>query len=175
MTKGDRAYGKFQVMGANIPAWTKEALGTPMTPDQFLADPKAQDAVFQYKFGQYVDKYGPEGAAKAWFAGEKGMNNPNAKDVLGTSVAEYGSKFMKGLGGAPSAPLSMPPMAPQAAPAPPQQFFGMQGQPQAQQPQEAIPQAGAPPGLAAMPMMGLQRRPYDPNHFKTQMARFARA
>ena len=55
-----------------------------MTPEQFLASPQLQDAVFQGKFNQYVQKYGPEGAAKAWFAGEQGMNNPNAKDVLGT-------------------------------------------------------------------------------------------
>lgn len=24
---GDRAYGKYQVMGANVPAWTREAIG----------------------------------------------------------------------------------------------------------------------------------------------------
>ena len=29
---GDRAYGKYQVMGANIPSWTKETLGREMTP-----------------------------------------------------------------------------------------------------------------------------------------------
>src|ERR1700743_1748746 len=110
LTKGDRAYGKYQVMGANIPQWTQEALGQPLTAEQFLASPQAQDATFQYKFGQYVNKYGPEGAAKAWFAGEKGMNNPNAKDSLGTSVADYGAKFMKGL-----APQNVPPVT-QASP-----------------------------------------------------------
>jgi hypothetical protein len=98
-TRGDRAYGKYQVMGANIPSWSKEALGVEMTPQQFLADPRAQDAVFKHKFGQYLQKYGPEGAAKAWFAGEGGMNNPDAKDVLGTSVAGYAEKFNKGFGG----------------------------------------------------------------------------
>ena len=44
---GDQAYGKYQVMGANIPQWSQEALGKPLTPDQFLADPAAQDAIFQ--------------------------------------------------------------------------------------------------------------------------------
>src|SRR5690242_10451443 len=82
-TRGDRAYGKYQIMGNNIGPWSKEILGQEVTPDQFLANPQIQDAIFQGKFGQYVQKYGPEGAAKAWFAGEKGMNNPNAKDVLG--------------------------------------------------------------------------------------------
>ncbi|WP_339032664.1 hypothetical protein WI604_15905 [Bradyrhizobium symbiodeficiens] len=90
---GDRAYGKYQVMGANIPEWTKVHLGQPMTPDQFLASPEAQDAVFKGQFGQYSQKYGPEGAAKAWFAGEGGMNNPNARDQLGTTVQAYGDRF----------------------------------------------------------------------------------
>jgi hypothetical protein len=96
---GDRAYGKYQIMGANIPTWTKEVFGQSMTPDQFLASPAAQDAVFNSKFGTYVDKYGPTGAAKAWFAGEGGMNNPNAKDVLGTSVDDYAQRFQANLGG----------------------------------------------------------------------------
>lgn len=96
---GDKAYGKYQVMGANIPEWTESALGKRMTPEQFLADPKAQETVFANKFGEYAAKYGPEGAAKAWFAGEKGMNNPNAKDVLGTTVEGYGKKFSNSFAG----------------------------------------------------------------------------
>src|SRR5688572_5101731 len=73
---GDRAYGKYQVMGNNVGPWTKEVLGQSLTPQQFLANPQAQEAVFRAKFGQYAQKHGPEGAAKAWFAGEKGMLNP---------------------------------------------------------------------------------------------------
>jgi hypothetical protein len=122
---GDRAYGKYQVMGANVPQWTKAHLGREMTPEQFLADTQAQDAVFKGQFGQYANKYGPEGAARAWFAGEGGMNDPNRKDQLGTSVADYGSKFSRALGLQPetSAPASVatalnaPPSAPTAAPA----------------------------------------------------------
>jgi hypothetical protein len=99
-------------MGANIGPWSKEILGFEVTPQQFLANPQIQDAIFQGKFGQYEAKYGPEGAAKAWFAGEKGMNNPNAKDVLGTSVSGYGAKFMKALGQPQMAnPASAPQMA----------------------------------------------------------------
>lgn len=96
---GDRAYGRYQVMGANIPEWTQAALGRPMTPQEFLQNPEAQDAVFDHRFGSYVQKYGPEGAAKAWFAGEGGMKNPNARDVLGTSVEDYGRKFTQNMGG----------------------------------------------------------------------------
>lgn len=109
---GDRAYGKYQVMGANIPEWTAAVIGKPMTPQQFLASPAAQDAVFKAKFGTYVDKYGPEGASKAWFAGENGMNDPNRRDILGTSVADYAGKFNHALGFAdnqqPDNPLANP-------------------------------------------------------------------
>jgi hypothetical protein len=94
---GDRAYGKYQVMGANVPEWTKAHLGRSMTPDEFLADPKAQDAVFQGQFGQYAQRHGPEGAARAWFAGEGGMNDLGRKDQLGTSVGQYGQKFAQAL------------------------------------------------------------------------------
>lgn len=94
---GDRAFGKYQVMGANVPEWTKAHLGRPMTPEEFLADPKAQDAVFQGQFGQYAQKYGPEGAARAWFAGEGGMNDLGRKDQLGTSVGQYGQRFAQAL------------------------------------------------------------------------------
>ena len=92
-----RAYGKYQVMDFNIGPWTKEVLGQEMTPQQFAASPQAQDAVFNAKFGQYASKYGPEGAARAWFAGEEGMNDPNRKDILGTTVAQYGQKFAQAM------------------------------------------------------------------------------
>ncbi len=95
---GDRAYGKYQVMGANIGPWTKEALGREMTPQEFAASPEAQDAVFKAKFGQYSQKYGPEGAARAWFAGEGGMNDLGRKDQLGTSVGDYGARFAQAAG-----------------------------------------------------------------------------
>jgi hypothetical protein len=97
-SKGDRAYGRYQVMGKNIPEWSKSAMGQAMSPQDFLANPQAQDAVFQHRFGQYVDKYGPEGAARAWFAGEGGMNKMDRHDQLGTTVASYAQRFNKALG-----------------------------------------------------------------------------
>ena len=97
-SSGDRAYGKYQVMGANVPEWTRAALGKAMTPQEYLADTAAQEAVFKHRFGQYVEKYGPVGAAKAWFAGEGGMKNPNAKDLYGTTVSSYADKFVRNLG-----------------------------------------------------------------------------
>jgi hypothetical protein len=96
---GDRAYGAYQVMGANIPEWTKKHLGQSMTPEQFLADKDAQDAVFNGQFGSYVNKYGnPQDAASAWFTGGPMSTGANKRDILGTSGSGYVGKFNKFLG-----------------------------------------------------------------------------
>lgn len=98
-SSGDRAHGKYQVMGANIPSWTQQALGYSMTPAEFLANPNAQEKVFEKIFGDYVKKFGnPQDAAAAWFAGPGGVGT-NRKDVLGTSVPAYVDKFNRGMGG----------------------------------------------------------------------------
>ena len=91
--RGDYPYGKYQVMGENIPKWTAAYLGREMTPKEFLADPDAQDQVARARGGEYMTKYGADGAARAWFAGENGMNDPKRKDTLGTHVAEYSRRF----------------------------------------------------------------------------------
>jgi len=118
----DRAYGRYQVMGSNIPAWTQAALGKSMTPEQFLADKDAQDKVFDSIFGNYVQKYGEEGAAQAWFGGEGSVGKAGRKDVLGTSVGSYGQRYLKALGApASSTPATTPttPATATAQPAPP--------------------------------------------------------
>lgn len=93
---GDRAYGRYQVMGNNIPSWTKEALGMSLTPQQFLANPAAQDAVFRHRFGGYVQKYGTyEDAASVWFSGRPLSQAGNARDILGTTVPAYVSNFAR--------------------------------------------------------------------------------
>jgi hypothetical protein len=130
MTRGDRAYGKYQVMGNNIGPWTTQYLGRQLTPEQFVADPQAQDAVFNARFGELASKYGPGGAARAWFAGEKGMHNPAAKDILGTSVASYENKFMNALGlsGSGHSPAQVP--TPAVAPSDPTVASAFSGMPE---------------------------------------------
>jgi hypothetical protein len=105
---GDRAYGKYQVMGSNIPVWTQEFLGHRMTPGEFLNSPEAQEIVRKGKFAQYEQKYGPEGAARAWLGGPGGVNHPERKDQLGTSVGQYGQNFMKLASNAPGLPATGP-------------------------------------------------------------------
>lgn len=175
-TKGDRAYGKYQIMSKNIGPWSKEILGQEVTPQQFLENPQLQDAIFQGKFGQYVDKYGPEGAARAWFAGEKGMNNPNAKDVLGTTVAGYGSKFMKALGqpGAETAPAGSAAPA-QGIPAMPLAVADSGPPLQVQQPQGLAPDASMQvpdtPAIQVPPIFAPPRRPPDLRALRAALAR----
>lgn len=100
---GDRAYGKYQIMGRNIPEWSKEALGRSMTPAEFLASPEAQDVIAKKRLGRYIDKYGVSGAAAAWHGGEGGMSDLSRRDSLGTSTGEYVSRFNRHLGGAAAA------------------------------------------------------------------------
>lgn len=89
MTKGDRAYGKYQVMGNNVPSWSQEILGQRLTPQEFLANPQYQDQIAQAKLGQYYDKYGNiNDAASMWFSGRPASGN-SGRDVLGTSVPQY--------------------------------------------------------------------------------------
>lgn len=135
---GDRALGRYQIMGANVGPWSKEILGREVTPQEFFNSPEIQDAIFSGKFGSYVNKYGPEGAARAWFAGEGGMNDPNRRDVLGTSVADYSRKFTGALGYAQEQPR---------APAKPQEDNSWwQSAPIAQEPkQQAAPQPQSQP------------------------------
>lgn len=93
-----RALGRYQIMEANIGPWSQEALGRAVTPDEFMADPALQDAIFDHKFKGYVDQYGPEGAAQAWLGGPGGVGKVDRKDALGTSIGEYGQRFANAIG-----------------------------------------------------------------------------
>jgi hypothetical protein len=93
-SSGDRPLGKYQVMASNVGPWSRAALGREMSASEFLASPEAQDAIFKYQFGKYVEKYGnPQDAASAWFTGRPQSAGSRARDSLGTSGADYVRKF----------------------------------------------------------------------------------
>lgn len=100
---GDRAYGRYQVMGANIGPWTRQHLGRAMTPQEFLADQAAQDAVFRGQFGSYLARYGnPADAASMWFTGRPYSIGHTRSDTIpgvhsGLTGAQYVSRFLAGL------------------------------------------------------------------------------
>lgn len=102
-----RAYGKYQVMDFNVGPWTEKYYGKALTPDEFLNNPEAQDAVFRGEFGSYVSKYGnPQDAASVWFSGRPMEDAGNSSDGYNT-VPQYVRKFNDALGlpqGGTSAP-----------------------------------------------------------------------
>lgn len=101
-SSGDRAYGRYQVMGANVGPWTLRYLGRSMTPQEFLADPAAQDAVFRGQFGNYLTRYGnPSDAASMWFTGRPYSTGYGRSDTIpgvhaGLTGAQYVSRFLAG-------------------------------------------------------------------------------
>lgn len=149
---GDRAYGKYQVMGSNIPVWTREILGQSMTPQQFLANPQAQDAVFQGKFSQYLNKYGnPEDAASVWFSGQPLSKAANRSDVFGTTGASYVQKFDAALNRQPQPQTAAPMASPQVMSSP--QLAQSQPVPQVPQTNPIQPSpANSLPSLASAPV-----------------------
>lgn len=92
-TKYGRAYGKYQVLASNVPAWTREALGTSMSPREFLADKGAQDAVARYKMAQYMKQFGGDlnKVTIAWFAGP---GNASKRGVVDQATGVNGHTYL---------------------------------------------------------------------------------
>ncbi|MFF5471044.1 hypothetical protein [Streptomyces achromogenes] len=91
------AVGAYQVMQANIPSWTKKALGYSMTWQQFRDSRSAQDTVARVILGGYYKKYGAAGAASMWFSGQP---NPNSRaSDGGNTVRQYVNKVLSAAGG----------------------------------------------------------------------------
>jgi len=102
---GDRPYGAYQVMGANIPSWTEAALGRRMTPEEFRLDQKAQDETAKHRAGLYLNQYDdPRQAASMWFTGKPIEKAGNVADVLGITNPKYLSMFDRYYGGQDLAP-----------------------------------------------------------------------
>ena len=91
---GNRAYGKYQIMDFNIPAWTEEILNRKMTPEEFRNDPAAQEVVAKAKIKQYWDKYhNIDDVAAAWHSGVplKQAISENRRDVHETTQRYAGN------------------------------------------------------------------------------------
>lgn len=91
---GDRAYGAYQMMGANVPSWSEKWLGERMTGSQILGNKDAQDKIFAGQFGSMEDKWGASGAANAWFTGSP---TGSGSDILGTDSHGYVKMFEQGV------------------------------------------------------------------------------
>ena len=93
------AFGKYQIMPENWPAWAQEAglsADAPQTPEN-------QEIVAKYKLGQYYDELGPEGALVAWYAGYQNGERwrDGAQDAIGAG-GHYSWDAKQGNGDEPS-------------------------------------------------------------------------
>lgn len=87
-----RALGRYQVMEAELPSQLKEAGLPPMTSQQFLHNPDAQDQLFSTVFGNLMEKYGSfNEAASRWFSGRSVASGiaSGVKDAFHTTVPKY--------------------------------------------------------------------------------------
>lgn len=72
------ASGAYQILKSNFAGpggWDKEALGHDVSYSEFMHSPAIQDAIATYKLRQYLNHYGPAGAAVAWYGGPGAVKN----------------------------------------------------------------------------------------------------
>lgn len=90
MYQGDRAVGKYQVMGKNVPSWTKQYLGKSMSAEQFRADKNAQDNLMRARANELYKKYSNwADVASVHFTGQPLSKSKGKKDQLGTTAESY--------------------------------------------------------------------------------------
>lgn len=98
------AMGRYQIMPGNIrgsgKGWDYEALGRDISESQFMSNPKLQDAIARYKLQQYYKKWGPRGAAIAWYAGPGAVNRVNLNKSQGAypTINQYANAILKRMG-----------------------------------------------------------------------------
>lgn len=98
------AMGKYQIMPGNIRGskrgWDYEALGRDVSTSEFINNPQLQEQIAQYKMQQYYKKWGPRGAAIAWYAGPGAVNYKNLNKSQGKypSISGYVDSILRRLG-----------------------------------------------------------------------------
>lgn len=104
VNKSSGALGKYQIMPANLggtrSGWDYEALGKDITPQQFLSTPQIQEQIASYKLREYYNKYGPAGAAVAWYAGPGAVSRANSNTSQGAypSINAYKNSILRRMG-----------------------------------------------------------------------------
>ena len=101
---GSGALGKYQIMPANVPAWSQKYMGTKWTPQQFLGDPNKQEALAKAVLNDYYTKWGARGAASAWYSGNPALNLNYNPQHGGPSVGAYVDQVLGKSMGHPGTP-----------------------------------------------------------------------
>ena len=110
--KGQRAYGRYQVMEGNIGPWSKEVMGRPYTKEEWMANKDGvQDKVTASRLAASYHKHGTwEDAASVWFTGQplsKGGNRSDGNLTGNQYVAKFQKHFKmpEGSTATPAAPI----------------------------------------------------------------------
>jgi flagellin-like hook-associated protein FlgL len=90
VNRGSGALGKYQVMPSNVAGWSRQVLGYSITPSQFLHSPQLQEKIVSGILHGYFNKWGPRGAAAAWYAG------PGNHNLDQSTRSQYGGPSIKG-------------------------------------------------------------------------------
>ena len=112
------AIGYGQVMPANVPSWTREALGRSLTPSQFREDPKAQLATINFQMGKMLKtalansggnmEIAIRKTASEWYSGQQSLYDnprpqtfgagsyPSIRDYTLSIVGKYRAEIGKG-------------------------------------------------------------------------------
>jgi hypothetical protein len=105
--KSSGAMGKYQIMPGNISGshkgWDYEALGRDVSSSEFMNNPQIQEQIARHKMQQYYNKWGPRGAAIAWYAGPgavSGMSSKSLNAPQGSypSINGYAQAILRRLG-----------------------------------------------------------------------------
>lgn len=83
------ALGKYQILPSNVGYWSQKYLGTRWSPQQFLNDPRKQDALARAVLEDYFNRYGVRGAAAAWYSGNPGLSENYKPQPGGPSIGTY--------------------------------------------------------------------------------------
>ncbi len=94
-----RALGGYQIMEANLPAWSQQALGRFVNAGEFLKDAALQGLIASKQMAKLFQKFGNwHDVASAWLSGRSMAAAGNASDSLGTTVREYVAKVNSAMG-----------------------------------------------------------------------------
>jgi hypothetical protein len=88
------ALGAYQIMTANLPSWSKKALGHSISVSEFLSHPDEQDEIARKIMAPNFAKYGPAGTAAIWYSGQpdatKTYGNPPVYKYVASVLALIG-------------------------------------------------------------------------------------
>lgn len=97
-TGSGRAYGKYQILDSNFVGpggWDSDTIGREVTLSEYLNSPEVQEGIAQGKLSEYFNKYGPAGAAKAWYAGPGNWDsNSDSPQYGGPSINDYAASVL---------------------------------------------------------------------------------